>query len=85
MQLVEDTTHDKGHLLDLVLVRCEDANYVTNIKTDMTGLSDHYAVQFRINIPHPPVILRKIEYRNLKAIDNVKLKDVNFGICIVPC
>ena len=40
-------------------------------------MSDYYAVQFCINILHPPVVLvlRKIEYRNLKAIDDVKLKE----------
>ena len=72
-QLVTENTHDKGHCLDLVLVRRENSAFVSNVKTDITGLSDHSAVSSSLTVPRPPIKYRKIVFGRMKAINSEEL------------
>ena len=71
-QLVMENTHDKGHCLDLVLVNREDSTFVSNIKANITGPSNHLAVSFSL-VPCPPITYHKIEFRRIKAINSEEL------------
>ena len=47
---VREPTHRKGHTLDVLMTRSTDEHLVRNVTITDMGLSDHFAVNFNINI-----------------------------------
>ena len=72
-QHVSESTHIKGHILDLVLTRVSD-NLV--IGCEVEGLiSDHLAVTSLLQLHRPLRPQRSITYRKLKSIDPVRFRE----------
>ena len=68
---VREPTHRKGHMLDVLMTRSTDEYLVRNVTITDMGLSDHFAVNFNINIVQRRTGLMKIRYRKTRAIDTV--------------
>lgn len=68
---VAGPTYTKGHTLGLVMT---DFTQISDLCIQDIGISDHYAVTFRIPLPFP---LAKphhfISFKNLKNLDNTSL------------
>ena len=77
-QHVKAPTHEKGHILDLVITRKSEESFVSNLYVD-TKISDHFSVLFKVGIQKPPPIRKDITFRKLHSIDvddfNRDLKD----------
>lgn len=66
-QLVDFSTHNKGHTLDLVI---SSGSFLSQPYTLDLGLSDHFAVLFNMELENPNISTsRTIIYRNWKSID----------------
>ena len=67
-QLVKETTHKKGHILDVLITnepnKCHDVNVLD------VGLSDHYLITGTVDYnPHTLTDFKTITYRKLKEIN----------------
>jgi hypothetical protein len=67
-QHVQDITHTKGHLLDLVLTRATE-DIIHNLQVHAPILSDHAAIVFKLPVQAPPATRKLISYRRVKDID----------------
>ena len=72
-QHVKKTTHENGHILDLILTRAADKSIVQNIDIDYL-LSDHFTVLFNVQICKPPPERKTVTFRALKSISIDKMK-----------
>lgn len=68
IQHVNTATHRDGHILDLVITRA-DENFLSDFIVSQPGLSDHLAVQCRLNFFKQPQEVKRIVYRKLRSID----------------
>ena len=57
---VREPTHWKGHTLDVLMTRSTDEHLVRNVTVTDMGLSDHFAVNFNIEIVQRRTGLMKI-------------------------
>jgi hypothetical protein len=80
VQHVQTPTHDKGHILDLVITRINEA-VVTAVEVAVQQISDHAAVLFTLNVARPPRGVKTSSYRNLRSIDIANLcKDIDSAL-----
>ena len=68
LQHVNETTHIKGHVLDLILSREVDDLSIVNVRIG-DAVSDHFLVRCNLSIKRPQQTKRTINYRNLKTLD----------------
>lgn len=61
-QLVDSPTHEGGHILDLVITRCNDS-LLTDSPVVSYFISDHAFVDFTLNFNRPAFQSRNISYR----------------------
>ena len=61
-------THSKGHTLDVVLTPNRD-NYLHGISMSSIDLSDHFLVDFNLNVEMKLKRTKVINYRPTKAVD----------------
>lgn len=74
-QRVEEQTHDKGHTLDLVITRKEEADLVNNLEVcPLSGL-DHYSISFTMPFKKPEPERKTTKSRNIKNIDIDQLSE----------
>ena len=64
-------THKIGHTLDVLMTRSMDEHLVRNVTITYMGLSDHFAVNFNINVVQRRTGLMKIRYRKTRSIHAV--------------
>ena len=67
-QHITDSTHSKGHTIDLIISRSNDDPKIDSIYIGDL-ISDHRAVHCRFNLDKPKRILNEKQYRKIKAID----------------
>ena len=67
VQHITVPTHDNGNTLDLVITRSDIS--VSNILTDSSVKSDHYAVIFNISCVSPGVAKKCVSYRKWRSVD----------------
>ena len=68
IQHVNEMTHIKGHVLDLILSREVDDLCIANVRVG-DAVSDHFLVRCNLSIKRPQKTKRTITYRNLKTLD----------------
>jgi hypothetical protein len=74
-QLVTFPTHEKGHILDLIIVR-SDESIVNNIAPGQQ-VTDHFVVMCKISMDKPPPLKKTIKFRKIKTINNEEFsKDI---------
>ena len=75
VQHVKESTHTSGHILDLVITRCNED--VTNIYVDQPQISDHSSVCFQLSFSKPPLPTKLLHYRKIKSINREEFnKDI---------
>ena len=67
-QHVNTATHNKGHVLDLVITDSQN-NIISNLKTVPELPSDHAALVFYVDFPRPAPSKCTIKRRNTRGID----------------
>ena len=67
-QLINKPTHQKGHILDWLVVPEESNLWSLEKISNYPGVSDHKAIFSFLHIQHPPKLTRSVSSRNLKAI-----------------
>ena len=71
------TTDIHGHTLDFIFTTL-DSLLITTPPTNSTLITDHYAIDFIININTPKVIRKITSFRNLKTINFTQFSvDIN--------
>ena len=69
-QHVREITHEKGHILDLVLANNDDQTLeISNMRVEQCGISDHHIGLFYLNVDKPRPLHKTINYRKTKNID----------------
>ena len=74
VQHVNESTHDKGHTLDLVITRENDSTTISNLECTQAVSSDHFAIIFDISVPKPMRPKKEITIRKWKNLDPEKFK-----------
>ena len=64
---VYSPTHKAGHTLDNIISNCE--SFPISVNVEESGLSDHYFVHCKLNIPKPLVLKKTVVNRNIKSIN----------------
>jgi exonuclease III len=83
-QHVSQPTHTKGHTLDVVLTPNRE-NYLNGINISTTDLSDHFLVDFNLNVERKLKQSKIITYRPTKTVDMVKFcEDVTDKLGALP-
>ena len=67
-QHVKEVTHDRGHLLDLVITQ-SDSQDVKSVGVIETTFSDHKAIHFRLDVNKPARIRSTVTSRKLCSLD----------------
>ena len=84
-QLVRDTTHMKGHILDWVMARSEE-NLVKSVEVTQELSSDHFSIVCNLNISHPPTTKKFRETRCISSIDKAAFRrDLEADISPTSC
>ncbi|XP_072172352.1 uncharacterized protein [Diadema setosum] len=78
-QLVSSPTHDKGHILDVIMVRNSD-NVLYSSPKVFSGISDHSAVSCLLKFVKPSRVMSEFTCRNVKKINRTA-----FAEDIVSC
>ena len=73
-QHVNHVTHEKGHLLDLVITRAE-SNFISSLSVVPWAFSDHHVIKFHIPGKRRVEKRNTIKIRKLKDIDMEKLNE----------
>jgi len=73
-QLVEEPTHIKGHIIDLVINSVFD-NSIHSVEVDQNSPSDHHWVLFSLSVSKPKPVTQIIMSRNTKNIDMNLIKE----------
>jgi hypothetical protein len=68
LQHVQQTTHERGHTLDLIIT-CAADQLVQDVVTMDTGISDHFWIHCSLSGPKPKSVRKQISYRKIKAIN----------------
>ena len=71
-QSVHQPTHDRGHMLDLVLSRQEEP-VISNLSVCPYNLSDHHIISFNISCKQQTSVRKLTKVRKIKDIDIEKL------------
>ena len=71
-QIVNQPTHNKGNILDLIILNA-DGDFSTNNAVNGNFISDHRIVTTYINRQKEPIISKWSEQCNYKTIDKEKL------------
>ena len=66
--LLMQRTHNRGHILDVVIAR-EDDNLIKSLSIDPDLMSDHAAISCEINCDKPPPQQKVKRYRKFARID----------------
>ena len=72
-QHVKKSTHNNGHILDLIIPRFTDSTICKEPQVDRF-ISDHACVICHVLAPRPSKARRKITYRKLNSVDTDKLR-----------
>lgn len=72
-QHVKKSTHNNGHILDLIITRFTDSTICKEPQVDRF-MSDHASVICHVLAPRPSKARRKITYRKLNSVDTDKLR-----------
>ena len=67
-QHVTTPTHNRGHILDVIITRSDD-DLVDNVMVRDPTLSDHLAVHCNLKLKKPRAERKEIKYRKLNSID----------------
>ena len=67
-QLINKPIHQKGHILDWLVVPEERNLWSLEKISNYPGVSDHKAIFSFLHIKHPPKLTRSVSSRNLKGI-----------------
>ena len=68
-QHVLNTTHDKGHTLDLLISRSDD-NIIKSVSVDHgVAISDHCWINTELNSHKPPLPKKEISFRKTRNIN----------------
>ncbi|KAK6178226.1 hypothetical protein SNE40_013035 [Patella caerulea] len=73
-QHVKSSTHDKGHILDLIITRSSD-EIIREVCANNDLPSDHCFIQFGLNISRPPNKAKTVTFRKLKSINISEFKE----------
>jgi hypothetical protein len=73
IQHVEEPTHEKGHMLDLVMSRLDDK--VVRSTHVSSPISDHCAIHCRLDLRKANLPRKTLTYRQLKKMDVNSFKD----------
>ena len=85
IQHVEKPTHKSGHMLDLIITRSCDTDFIRNIEVGTATISDHCAVHFNLYMSKPPAEVKEIVYRKIKSIDRSQFnKDIKSSLTPWP-
>ena len=69
-QQVREITHEKGHILDLVLANNNCQTFkISKMRVEQCGISDHHIVLFDLNVDKPRPFHKMINYTQTKNID----------------
>ena len=74
-QHVKESTHDKGHMLDLILTRASD-DIIRTINISSGLPSDHSEIIVNLSVTRPPVTKKTIKRRNLVNLDTESFRTV---------
>ena len=72
-QLVQEPTHVKGHMLDLVICR-SDEDIIDKLEVHRSLISDHFVINCELNLQRPKPQKVSSCVRNLKAMDSDSFK-----------
>ena len=72
-QHIDQATHVKGHILDLVISRESDCTKISNINIGDLVL-DHNIISFGVSFPEPKKEKHDISYRDISVIDMDKFR-----------
>ena len=72
-QHVHEPTHSHGHVLDLVITRCDELP-ISNLNVHAPILSDHGAIMFNLPLGKPPAQKDVRVFRRLNKVDIEKFK-----------
>ena len=76
-QHMKDVTHDKGHVLDLVITRTNDS-LLHELEVHPSAISDHFPITFHLPWKRPSAPRKELHLRKYKDIDiNVFSEDIN--------
>ena len=64
-QLVNNSTHMNGHILDLIITHKKE-QIVSSLKVDDCDISDHSCIHFDLNLQKPKAEKKKVTYRKNK-------------------
>ena len=67
-QHVKEVTHDRGHLLDLVITQ-SDSQDVKSVGVIETTFSDHKAIHFHLDMDKPARIRTTVTSRKLRSLN----------------
>ena len=73
-QLVNDTTHTSGHIIDLCIKSTEAQFQISNPVVDYF-ISDHAFTSFHIKISRPPIHKSLIKFRAISRINHNKFRE----------
>ena len=73
-QHIQDVTHDKGHVLDLVITRCHES-MLHDIEVHPSSFSDHFPITFHLPWKRPRAPRKQVHLRKYKDIDLAALSE----------
>lgn len=73
VQHADCITHNAGHTIDLIITK-EEFAFSLSDPENVFPISDHGMIKFCIDITKPPTVTRVVEFRNLKMVDQEKLR-----------
>ena len=68
-QNVCNSTHKRGHILDLLITRVDEELLLSSLDIMNNTLSDHAAITCKLEMPRPPPSKRNLTFRKLRNID----------------
>ena len=83
-QYIDFPTHKLGHTLDIVLTH-SDKPLIINVQSNEVQLSDHFLLEFTVNISATRVEYRTFRYRDINLVDNKQFnKEVKDAYIRIP-
>ena len=73
VQHVKEPTHERGHILDLVLTHASN-NLVSDTTVETNHMSDHHTVLLNLAVGKPKPTYRVTQSRNVRKVDLTNLK-----------
>ena len=72
-QNVTTPTHNRGHILDLVLTK-SNADMIRTISVTDQALSDHLSITFTLHTSRTPRPVKTVSFRSFKSLDKDAFK-----------